>query len=208
VAHRDAVAELVKSASDPRVQNADRALASSVAAAWSNPEGRQRARALLAGISTSVGDYLKQVEVQPPSTITITSSKADIPISFRNTSDDDISVHVSLESDRLLFPEGDTRDITLPRHQNTTVRVAVETRGSGTAPLLMTVTTPQGLKIGAITKIEVRSSFVSGVGIFLTVGAIVFLVLWWGWDIHRRRKKRAKEQHPTYRLAPSAGQPA
>jgi hypothetical protein len=72
----------------------------------------------------------------------------------------------------------------------------------------MTVTTPQGLKIGAITKIEVRSSFVSGVGIFLTVGAIVFLVLWWGWDIHRRRKKRAKEQHPTYRLAPSAGQPA
>jgi hypothetical protein len=71
----------------------------------------------------------------------------------------------------------------------------------------VTVTTPGGLAIGAAT-IKVRSSFVSGVGVFLTVGAIVFLVLWWGWDIHRRRKKRAREQHPTYRLAPPSGQPA
>jgi hypothetical protein len=74
----------------------------------------------------------------------------------------------------------------------------------------MTVTTAGGLPIGEPngTIIKVRSSFVSGVGVFLTVGAIVFLVLWWGWDIHRRRKKRAREQHPTYRLAPPSGQPA
>jgi hypothetical protein len=198
----------VKSTSDVRVQNADRALATSVAAAWANPAGRIRARDLLTSISASVNDYLGQVEVQPPSTITITSSKADIPISFRNTGDDDITVHLQLESDRLLFPEGAEQNIVLPARHNTTVRVAVETRGSGTAPLLLTVTTPGGLKIGATTKIEVRSSFVSGVGIFLTVGAIVFLVLWWGWDIHRRRKKRAQEQHPTYQFAPPSGQPA
>ncbi len=204
---RDAVADLVP-ASDPRVINADRALATSVAAAWSNPGGRLRARDLLASIGDSVDAYLKQVEVQPQSTVTITSSKAEIPISFRNNSNDDIAVHVQLQSDRLLFPEGATRDITLPANHNTTVRVAVETRGSGTAPVSMTVTTPGGLAIGGRTTIKVRSTFVSGVGVFLTVGAIVFLVLWWGWDIHRRRKKRSKEQHPTYRFAPPSGQPA
>ena len=79
--------------------------------------------------------------------------------------------------------------------------------GSGSSPVQVTVTTPGGLAIGDAT-IKVRSSFVSGVGVFLTVGAIVFLVLWWGWDIHHRRKKRAREQHPTYRLAPPSGQPA
>ena len=152
--------------------------------------------------------YLNQVEVQPPSTITITSSKAQIPISFKNDSDDDIAVHLQLQGDRLLFPEGATRDLTLPRHRNTTVRVAVETRGSGTVPVILTVTTPDGLQIGQPTKIKVRSTFVSGVGVFLTVGAIVFLAIWWGWDIHRRRKKRSREQHPTYRLAPPSGQPA
>ncbi|HLM18268.1 MAG TPA: DUF6049 family protein, partial [Acidimicrobiia bacterium] len=208
VASRDAVARLVKSTSDPRVQNADRALATSVAAAWTNPPGRSRARDLLTSIKGSVDNYLKQVEVQPKSTVTITSSKAEIPISFRNNSDDDIAVHVQLQSDRLLFPDGATRDITLPANHNTTVRVAVETRGSGTTPVTMNVTTHDGLAIGGPTTIEVRSSFVSGVGIFLTVAAIVFLVLWWGWDIHRRRKKRAREQHPTYRFAPPSGQPA
>ena len=75
--------------------------------------------------------------------------------------------------------------------------------------MLMTVTTPGGLKIGNTTQIKVRSTFVSGVGVFLTVGAIVFLAIWWGWDIHRRRKKRSSgDAPPTYRLAPPSGQPA
>jgi hypothetical protein len=205
---RDAVAALVKSPTDPIVKNADRALATSLAAAWANPAGRRQAKALLDSIGGSVTNYLGQVEVQPPSTITITSSKAEIPISFRNNSNDPITVHMQLSSDRLLFPGGTTRDVLLPPKHNTTVRVAVETRGSGTAPVNLTVTTPGGLVIKQNTVIKVRSSFVSGVGVFLTVGAIVFLVLWWGWDIHRRRKKRSREQHPTYRLAPPSGQPA
>jgi Family of unknown function (DUF6049) len=207
VQSRDAVAALV-GVSDPRTQNADRALATSVAAPWANPPGRVRARQLLASIGSSVADYLGQVQVQPQSTVTITSSKAEIPVSFRNTGEDDITVHLRFDSDRLLFPDGAERDITLPHQHNTTIRVAVETRGSGTAPVTLTVTTPAGLAIGKPTVIKVRSSFVSGVGVFLTVGAVVFLVVWWGWDIQRRRKKRAREHHPTYRLTPRAGQPA
>jgi len=205
VRNRDAIAAL--RGGGRAVENADRALASSVAAAWANPDGRRRARDLLRSIRTSMDDYLSLIQVQPPSTITITSSKAEIPISFRNTSDDDITVHVRLESNRLLFPHGAEQDVVLPRQHNTTVRVAVETRGSGTAPVNLSVTTLDGLKIGDATTIQVRSSFVSGVGVFLTVGAIVFLAVWWGWDIHRRRK-RSREQHPTYRLAPPSGQPA
>jgi hypothetical protein len=210
VHNRDAVEELVKSPNDGKVQNADRALATSLASAWANPAGRKKAAALLGSISDSVRSVLEQVEVQPQSTITITSSKAEIPISFRNNGADDITVELTLESDKLLFPEGNTREVTLPGKHNTTVRVAIETRGSGTTPVRMTVTTAGGLAIGPSegTTIKVRSSFVSGVGVFLTVGAIVFLVVWWGWDIHRRRKKRAREQHPTYRLAPPSGQPA
>jgi hypothetical protein len=204
---RNAIAELP--GSTELVAAADRSLASSVAATWANPAGRATASGLLRSIGTSVHDYLAQVEVQPPSTITITSSKAEIPISFRNDSNDDITVHLKLESNKLLFPDGAEQDILLPRQHNTTVRVAVETRGSGTAPVTMTVTTPGGLQIGdGPTTIKVRSSFVSGVGVFLTVGAVVFLAIWWGWDIHRRRKKRSREAHPTYRLAPPTGQPA
>lgn len=207
VKNRDAVAQVVP-ANDPRVASADRALASSVASAWSTPAGRGAARHLLRSIRTSVDAYVNQVEVQPQSTVTITSSTAEIPISFKNNGDSVVTVHLRLDSDRLLFPDGAEQNIDLAPKHNTTVRVAVETRGSGTTPVLMTVTTPGGLQIGDQTVIKVRSTFVSGVGVFLTVGAIVFLALWWGWDIHRRRKKRAREQHPTYRLAPPSGHPA
>ena len=65
----------------------------------------------------------------------------------------------------------------------------METRSSGTYPLDMTVTTAGGLPI-TTSEVTVRSSFVSGVGVFLTVGAIVFLALWWAWDIRRRRRRR------------------
>jgi hypothetical protein len=206
-ANRDAVANLVGPA-DPRTTRADRALATSVSADWANPAGRAQARGLLTSIGTSVNGFLDQIKVQPRSTVTITSSKAEIPIGFQNTSDQPLTVHLKLESDRLLFPDGAERDVLLPAQRSTTVRVAVETRGSGTSPVLMTVTTPDGLPIGGTTRITVRSTFVSGVGVFLTVGAVVFLALWWGWDIRRRRKRRAQQPPPAYRIAGPSGQPA
>ncbi len=117
-------------------------------------------------------------------------------------------MHLKLESDRLLFPDGAERTVVLPKNRSTTVRVTVETRGSGTSPVQMSVTTADGLTIGNPTTIKVRSSFVSGVGIFLTVGAIVFLALWWGWDIHRRRKRRGPKPRSPRSLATPSGQPA
>jgi hypothetical protein len=154
-----------------------------------------------------VSGFLDQIHLQPTGTITITSSKAQIPISFQNTSNQDLIVHLKLESDRLLFPDGAEQDVQLPAGRSTTVRVAVETRGSGQSPVQLTVTTTDGLAIGS-RRITVRSTFVSGVGVFLTVGAIAFLAIWWGWDIHRRRRKRSQEHHPSFPVATPTGQPA
>jgi hypothetical protein len=55
---------------------------------------------------------------------------------------------------------------------------------------------------------------VSNVGLFLTIGAILFLGVWWGYDIRRRRKRRAGEteaatRHPATSspsAEPGAGQ--
>jgi hypothetical protein len=203
---RDAVAGLV-GATSPQTARADRALASAVSADWQNPAGRRTARALLGSIGASVSGFLGQIHLQQPGTITITSSKAQIPISFQNTTNQDVTVHLKLESDRLLFPGGAERDVLLPASRSTTVRVAVETRGSGQSPVQLTVTTADGLEVGS-TRITVRSTFVSGVGVFLTVGAIAFLAVWWGWDIHRRRKRRGREHHPSFPVATPTGQPA
>jgi len=109
---------------------------------------------------------------------------------------------VRFESDKLLFPQGAERDIDLPP-RNTTVRFAVETRSSGTFPVAVTLTTAGATPLPIqSTELRVRSTFVSGVGIFLTVAAGVFLALWWGWDIRKRRRaKRARGPHP--KVAPA-----
>ena len=78
----------------------------------------------------------------------------------------------------------------LPPH-NHTERIRVETRAPGTLPVTVDVSTEGGLPIET-TRLSVRSSVVSGVGIVLMIGAVAFLALWWGWDIHRRRKRRVR----------------
>ena len=60
--------------------------------------------------------------------------------------------------------------LTLPP-RNTTERFPVETRASGTFPLNITVTTEDGRLPLHAARYTVRSTVVSGVGIFLTIGA-------------------------------------
>ncbi len=76
---------------------------------------------------------------------------------------------------------------TLPP-RNTTIRFPVETRASGTFPLQMTVRSEDGKLALGSARYTVRSTVVSGVGIFLTIGAGLFLAIWW--ITHWRRSRR------------------
>ena len=158
--------------------------------------GRAKARALLAAIGTSANDFLARIRIPSSTTVTITSSRAEIPITFRNDTDQKVRVHVTLESDKLLFPDGNERDIELPPRSTTREvhrrdpqlrHVPGDHHGhdrAGNIPIQS-------------TQLRVRSTFVSGVGIFLTVAAVLFLALWWGWDIRKRRRAKAHAKaHP------------
>jgi hypothetical protein len=175
---------------DVRVQRADRDLLSVLSVNWQTQSGRSRARAQLRSIGQSGRDFLALIRVPLKSTITLTSDKAKIPVTFRNDADRQVSIHLALQSSKLLFPDGTDRNLVLLPGKNQTVRIAIETRSSGTFPLVMTVTTAGGLPIQT-SSVTVRSSFVSGVGVFLTVGALMFLALWWGLDFRRRRRRQS-----------------
>ena len=144
------------------------------------------------------------------STITLTAEKGAIPVTFLNETGQALRVRVRLESDKLVFPDGNQRVLDLPP-RSTTVRFTVETRSSGTFPLTLKVTSPDGALPIQQTEVKVRTTFfVNNVGVFLTVGAVLFLAGWWAHDIRRRRRRRAATPaHPALSsppATPGAGQ--
>src|SRR5262249_40539832 len=179
----------------------------------SGTAGRARARAEVAKIELGVNQFLGRLHVPAGnSTITLTARKGEIPVTFLNETGQQLRVRVRLRSDKLIFPDGDERLLDLPP-RSLTVRFGVETRSTGTFPMTLTVMSPDGNLQIQRTEVRVRSTFVSNVGLFLTIGAILFLVLWWGNDFRRRRKRRAAQaatpSHPALSppsAAPGAGQ--
>jgi hypothetical protein len=177
---------------DPRIARGNRALLTALASAWESPAQRQRARDELGVIYASVDDVLSQIRVPVGSTITLTAREGEIPVTFLNETDQTLRVKVRLESDKLFFPDGDEREVELPP-RSTTIGINVESRASGTSALELTVTSVDEQLTIQSTRVRVRSTVVSGVGVFLTVGASLFLALWW---LLHFRKRRSKERGP------------
>jgi Family of unknown function (DUF6049) len=181
---------------DPKLVPGDRALLVSLSAAYQSDFGRLQAAAELDVIPRAVDAEMALIRVPEEGTVTLTARQGDVPVTFLNETGREVRVRVDLNSQQLQFPDGDTREVTLPP-RSTTVRFAVEARTQGNYPLTLHVTTVDGGLPVSSTRVNVRSTFVSGVGKFLTVGAVVFLALWWGLDIRRRRRRKRAEAPTT-----------
>jgi hypothetical protein len=190
---------------DPRVRRGDRALLVAVSSAWTGASGHRRAERELAVIDDAINAYIAQIRGPVHPTVTITARRAAIPISFQNTGNETVRVRVRLQSEKLVFPQGADRVLTLPPH-NTTARFAVETQVSGTFPLIVSVTSPDGRIVFEQTRFTVRSTVVSGVGLVLMLGAGFFLAGWWA--NHYRRRRRGRREARASGSAPAARGPA
>lgn len=176
----------------PEVATADRLFLLATAAAT-----RSAADAVeyLDGVDAVIGDVAAAVRLPTEPSVTLTAQRARIPISFVNDSGSTLQVQIRLTSDRLLFPEGERHDVELPP-RTSTLQFTVEARTSGSFPMSVEVTSPDGrLLVGSLT-MTVRSTAVSGVALTLTVGAGVFLVGWWGNHIRKARQTRRADDGP------------
>jgi hypothetical protein len=146
--------------------------------------------ARVADIVESVREVTGSVTTPASRSVTLTSRRASVPISIDNSADRRLRVRVHLESQKLEFPDGDTRVVELPAGKNTTTVFNVTARATGTFPVEVVVTSPDRRIELQHTRYTVRSAAVSGVGIFLTVGAGLFLAGWW--VTHWRRSRRPR----------------
>jgi hypothetical protein len=120
-------------------------------------------------------------KIRPPderSVITLTSRSGVIPLTIRNEADYPVNVRVSLRSPGLEFLGGASRDVTLePPGESFSFPVRAQT--TGRFGVAIEVQTPAGDPI-ASSSIVVRSTAYNRVALVLTIGAAVFLAMWWG----------------------------
>jgi hypothetical protein len=165
---------------------------------------------LLGAVRTAVNQKLKLITLPLSSSITLTSTKGQIPLTVLAPPSLRARVQLRLTSERLIFrpvsapgvscqvptPTSEVCDLTLTA-ENTTLKVPIETRASGVFPLTVDLWTPDNSVRIAHEQDTVRSTAVSGVGVVLIILAALFLGIWWVRDLRHGRRAR--------RLVPAPG---
>ena len=125
-----------------------------------------------------LGREFAKIDVPSRTSVTLTSSGGVIPVTLRSTADYPVRVRISLASPRLEFLEGASREVTLDG-QSRSVVFPVRAQTTGRFPVRVVVATPGGRLIED-TSIVVRSTAYNRLALFVTIGAALFLALWWG----------------------------
>ena len=120
-------------------------------------------------------------------TITLTSNESTIPVTVKNTTNKQITVMIKLKSDKLVFTESDSYKVAL-NSLNTTIRVPVKTRTSGSFPIEIKMSSVENGVVLASQRATIRSTSFSGVGLGIMVGSFIFLVIWW--LLHYKKNKK------------------
>lgn len=157
---------------------------------------RQRS-AYLEGFESQIAHELDQIDVPRSRSITLTARKGEIPVTILNKTDYSVRLQVQVVSEKLEFPGGAVRDLDLAR-RNTTERFSVQARASGAFPLRVNLVSPDGALVLGRSRLTVRSTAASGVGVFLSAGAGAFLLVWWG-----RHQLRGRRTRRNRRLVPA-----
>ncbi len=122
-------------------------------------------------------------------TITLTARDGTIPLTIRKAVDFPVNIVVHLDSQKLAFPDGERLELTLDE-ETTRIDIRVRTLSSGAFPLDIEVTSPDGELEITSSRFTVRSTAVSGVGLVLSAGAGLFLLVWWA--SHWRKTRRSR----------------
>ena len=167
----------------------------------------EQRRAQLGAAAGAMNAVDQQVSTPPTFTLTLTAREGTIPLTIRNDSGVPVRVSIHLSSAKLEFPDGDTIDRELVE-ETTRIDIRVRSRATGAFPLRIDVRTPDDRKSLSMSRYTVRSTAVSGVGLVLSVGAGVFLTVWWARHWHRTRRSKkliATDAHPSSRAGADAG---
>lgn len=122
--------------------------------------------------------------------VTLVSRTGLMPITLENGSRYTVRVVLQFVADRRLeFPAGPSRTVLLPPRQRT-LTIGVRSLANGRIPIRVRLLTPDRSfpEIVAERALVVRSTAYNRLALFVTIGAALFLLAWWGRRFLPRRR--------------------
>jgi len=140
-----------------------------------------------------IGDEIRElssgIEIAESDRITLTDRRTDLPLTIVNGQPLPLNVELLLTAEKIRFPDGDRLSLTLAPGENE-LTIPVETLASGDARVTATVVSPGGFfELGSGT-VDIRSTAISGLGLIISVVALIVLAVWWIRTILRVRLNR------------------
>jgi hypothetical protein len=143
----------------------------------------------------AVNAQLGQLQVAGDQSITLTSQRGRVPVTIVSDAPYPVTATLTLTSDKLLFPDGQSLRVTVfPSPHTNPFYFNVQTRASGLFKVGVTLYSPTGGVTLASGQVSVRSTATSVVGIVLSAGAVAVLVVWWLRTSRKRRRRVAGDE--------------
>jgi hypothetical protein len=127
--------------------------------------------------------------------ITLTAQRGAVQVTIISNAPYPVTASVTLTSDKLLFADGTTEwttkaplTLTGGGHTNS-VPVTVQARTSGPSKITIVLRSPIGGLTLSTGQVVVHSTATSLVGVLLSLGAVLVLVVWWIRTSRRRRNR-------------------
>jgi hypothetical protein len=152
-------------------------------------------------VNTELGSLSGAVVLPDQFRITLTSRTSTIPVNITNTLSQPLNVRIEFDSGQLEFLDGDIVTRELPPGV-TRLDVRVRALTSGAFPMGITVRSPDSSIELDRTTFDIRSTAVTGVGFVLSIGAGLFLAVWWA--RHWRSSRRSRHLVPAGASASAA----
>lgn len=151
-------------------------------------DGPQR-QAYLDSAVHFVNSQAQQIGVPEQQRVTLTSDDGQVPLLLENRLSYPVVVRVTLTSDKVSFPGHDEFNVTLQPGSNR-MDIPLHSRSSGAFPVVVTVSSPDGVLPMSSGRLPIRSTAISGFGMVLTICSGLFLAIWWARHFRSSRRQR------------------
>lgn len=176
---------------DPTVLGYDQALMRQVSSTWRTNLGA--GTDLERTVSEQLRSRAAKVRVASEGTFTLPGDAGRIPVTVANDLEQDVNVGIRLETDEpARLAAQDVTPFLVPAGRKVSVEVEAQVVGSGTLPVRIQLTTPEGRRYGEPVTVQVRTTAYSQAAAYVVSGAFVILAFLLGMNFVRRRRA-AKE---------------